>query len=269
MILSKGISVCFVIKNGMINGYPFWESLTSSLPFANEIVIGEGYSTDGTYEAILKFREIHGKKVKIFRCDWDKYSSEGGNIIAKVSHEAMSHCKMTWIYYLQADEIIHPLNVPFIRRVVNSEYNSVSFLFHHFSRSWKPMSASAGGYNCAIRMVRVKPFVTLIGDGWTFGGEILPILGPNGIPKPIYHFSWVFPKNIDQKSVEHGKIYPDIACYQQTAAEGKKNIINGYVEKKGLPIPEDYNDYPDIMKRLLGAFEYTLPPEIFGENTKL
>jgi len=260
---SQGISVCFVIKNGMINGYPFWESLTSSLPLADEIIISEGFSTDGTYEAILKFQKKYGQKVKVFRCDWSKFVTEYGDVITKVSHEAMSHCSKNWIYYLQADEIIHPLNVGFLKKFVgrNPKFNSVCFSYNHFIGSWKPLPPGGAAYNQAIRMVKKSGLIYLIGDGWTFGGQIHPTFGPNGIPKPVYHFGWVFPKNIDQKNIEQVKIYPSLPEYQKKAEGSRQRIVSGYRERKGLPVPEDYDDYPCGMKRLVGAFEYTLPLE--------
>ena len=257
----QGISVCFIVKNGLLNGYPFWESLTSSLPIADEIIISEGFSSDETYDTVLRFQRIHGQKVKVFRCDWNKFKSESGTVIAKVSQEAMSHCCSSWIYYLQADEIIHPENIDFIKKAVNSNHNSVCFNFNHFIGSWKPLPQGAAAYSSAIRMVRKSPSIYLLGDGWTFAGQTSPVLGPNGIPKPIYHFGWVFPKNIDQKHIEQSKIYPDLSEYQTKAADSSQKILIGYSEEKGLPIPNDYDDYPCGMKRLVGAFKYTLPLE--------
>lgn len=258
---SAGISVCFIVKNGLTNGYPFWESLTSSIPIADEIVVSEGFSNDGTYEAILKFQKKYGSKVKVFRCDWNKFKSESGAVIAKVSQEAINFCSKSWIYYLQADEIVHPRNVDFIKRVVNSNHNSVCFNFNHFIGSWKPLPPGGAAYSTAIRMVRKIPSIYLLGDGWTFAGQIAPVLGPNGVPKPVYHFGWVFPKNIDQKNIEQSKIYPDLSAYQNKASASQQNILNGYGEEKGLPVPDDYDDFPCGMKRLVGAFKYTLPPE--------
>ncbi len=104
---TPGISVCFVIKNGMINGYPFWESLSSSVPLADEVIVSEGYSTDGTYEALVKFQKKYGPKIKMFRTDWGKFGSQSGSVITKVSQEAFDRCSRSWIYYLQYDYIIN------------------------------------------------------------------------------------------------------------------------------------------------------------------
>jgi len=263
--MNDGISVCFVIKNGLINGYPFWESLESSLPIANEIVISEGYSSDKTYEVLLKFRDKYKDRVKLFQADWSRNVGGCGEIISVISSEAMSRCTCKWIYYLQADEIIHKDNCNILKDIASGKlgnYNSVCFNYAHFIGSWKPLPKGGAAYSNAIRMVKNTREISLMGDGWTFKGSIHPVFDPNSIPKPIYHFGWVFPKNIDQKNVEQGKIYSGMSDYQRKASLSAENIKRGYTQKNGFPKPDDYDDYPDSMRRLIGQFEYTLPPGV-------
>jgi glycosyltransferase involved in cell wall biosynthesis len=261
--MNEGISVCFVIKNGLINGYPFWESLESCLPIANEIVISDGNSVDKTYDALLKFKERYGDKVKLFKTNWERSGIGGcGEIISVISSETMAKCSCKWIYYLQADEIIHKDNYNILKDIASEKlgnYNSVCFRYSHFIGSWKPLPRGGAAYSEAIRMVRNMKEISLMGDAWTFKGVIHPVFDPNKIPKPIYHFGWVFPKNIDQKNVEQAKIYPSMPDYQRKASASAENIKKGYSQKNGFPKPEDYDDYPDSMRRLIGQFEYSLP----------
>ena len=84
--MEDGISVCFVIKNGIINGYPFWESLTSCLGFADEIIISEGYSRDNTLAYVKKFAlDNKNINIKIFNTDWNKFKFAHGETISAVS----------------------------------------------------------------------------------------------------------------------------------------------------------------------------------------
>jgi len=261
----RGISVCFVVKNGMINGYPFWESLESCLPIADEIVISEGMSRDNTFEVLNKFKNKYGDKVNIFRTEWSKFSAYSGEVIALVSEEAMKKCSYEWIYYLQADEVIHEDNVQFLKSVPTGgvgNCNSIYFKFAHLIGSWKPLPQGGAAYSEAIRMVKNIPSITLLGDGWTFTGSTQPVFPSTTIPKPIYHLGWVFPKNIDQKNIEQAKIYSTMKIYQDKAASARQNVAKGYNQKLGLPIPTDFDDYPKNVKRLVGAFEYTLPEGI-------
>jgi len=259
----KKVSVCFVIRNGLLQGYPFWESLSSALPFADEIVISEGFSTDDTYKYIMKFAEMHGDKVRVFRDDWKRHKSGCGEVITKISNIAMSRCDAEWIYYLQADEVIHEENAPFVRNIAtyhSHEFNAVSFPFYHFIDSWKPLEKGRA-YDEAIRMVKNDKAISLIGDGWNFGGAIQPICPAGLSPKPIYHLGWVFPENCDVKRIEHGKIYRDMPGYQETAKRAENNIAS-LASYKPLEIPSDFDDYPLIMKRLVGTVKYQLPKEI-------
>ncbi len=264
--MKDGISVCFVIKNGLINGYPFWESLESSLPIADEIIISEGNSSDKTYEALLKFKEKYGDKIKIFRTNWERKHVGGcGEIISVISSEAISKCSHNWIYYLQADEIIHKDNYGIIKEVASSKlgnFNSINFKYAHFIGSWTPLPFGSAAYSEAIRMVRNIREISLMGDAWTFKGSIYPVFPSNNVPKPVYHFGWVFPKNIDQKNVEQAKIYPSMCNYQKKARDSAENIKKGYSQKNGFPKSETFDDYPESMKRLIGQFEYTLPPGV-------
>lgn len=257
-----GISVCFVVKNGITNGYPFWESLQSCLPIADEIVISEGNSTDDTFKVVKKFCELHPDKAHFFRCDWNNHKTAAGEVIAKVSMEAMQKCRRQWIYYLQADELIHKDNYQVIRDVSCGKFNcrSVYFEFAHFIGSWDPLPVGGAAYSYAIRMVKNVRDISLIGDAWTFGGATAPVLSAKDFPKPIYHFGWVFPKNISQKSIEQAKIYPHLPEYQAKAKNAIEAIKSGQDEKKGLPMPNTFTDFPESMKRLVGQYEYTLPP---------
>ena len=55
-----------IIKNGIKNGYPFLESIRSIIDVADEFLISDGYSDDGTYEyleaAAEKYKNISQKR---------------------------------------------------------------------------------------------------------------------------------------------------------------------------------------------------------------
>jgi glycosyltransferase involved in cell wall biosynthesis len=254
------ISVNFVIKNGLNQGYSFWESLESCLPFADEIVISEGYSVDGTDKVIAEFAKRNPVKVVVHKDRWDTVCSGHGEVISIISNRNQRRCKNEWIYYLQADEVIHPDNVSFIKRVAKeSKYNAVSFPFWHFIGAWKPLEGSAA-YKQAIRMVKNRPDITLIGDAWNFGGKIDPVCPATEVPKPVFHLAWVFPANTDEKRLQHGQIYLKMKGYQDNAQKAKENIAKKTVYDKGLPTEGiDLNIFPESVKRLVGAVKYTLP----------
>jgi hypothetical protein len=260
--MKPGISVCFVVKNGLFNGYPIWESLNSAAPFADEFVISEGYSSDDTYLVLEKFKSTCKKKVTIFKTNWDRFNSPCGEVISRVSQEAIDKCSYDWVYYLQADEIVHEGNYSFIRDMSSGKFpkfNSVSFPFKHCIGSWNPLPSNHPAYQEAIRMVRRIPTINLLGDAWNFTGDIHPIYPSGLVPKPIFHLAWVFPKNIDQKNLSQASIYSDMKDYQNKAAVSKSRIEAGYEDKSGFPLPNDPVQFPSGLSRLFGEFEYLLP----------
>ena len=62
------LSIYTFVKNGLFYDFHVAAMLRHHLPLADEIIVNEGNSTDGTYEAI---RDID-PKVHVHRSDWDQ-----------------------------------------------------------------------------------------------------------------------------------------------------------------------------------------------------
>jgi glycosyltransferase involved in cell wall biosynthesis len=254
-VMSK-ISVVFIVKNAIKQGYCFWESLQSCLPFANELIISEGFSDDDTLSYLIKFKQRYHKllPIHIYQDKWDDESYHG-EVIANISNRAIQKARHGWIYYLQADEVIHEDSVAHIKHIATlPQFNSVSFPFYHFIQSWSP-ATDPKYYQEAIRMIRRGRNINLMGDGWNFEGEIDPICPAGHDPKPIYHFAWVFPKQNDTKDIEHAKIYKNIPEYQQKMQRACERLNE---EKKPYPLT-DFDDFPKLARRFVGNVKYTLP----------
>lgn len=248
------ISVVFVIKNGVKQGYCFWESLLSCLPFADHIFISDGFSDDGTYDYLIKFKNKYEDLVPITLTQdkWEDTSFHGEEI-ANVSNKIISGVTGDWIYYLQADEVIHEDSVEHIKHIATLDrFNSVSFPFYHFIRGWEP---SEEGYTESIRMIRNGRNSYLMGDAWNFEGEINPICPAGHSPQPIFHFAWVFPKQNDVKQIEHGKLYKNHTEYQEKMQDA---LITIDQEKEPYPLTE-FDDFPEITRRFIGKVKYELP----------
>jgi glycosyltransferase involved in cell wall biosynthesis len=263
--MKNGISVCFILKNGINQGYPFWESLSSCLPFADEIVISEGNSDDGTAAYLSKFGDKYRSPsldIRIYRDDWNARPSSGGEVISWITERNMKRCRREWIYYLQADEIVHEGNVDFIKSVASDSagrFNAVKFYFWHFLGSWNPVKSGAA-YHEAIRMFRNTGKIRPVGDAWTFNGEITPVCPSSSVPHPLFHLGWVFPYNCDRKRVSHARIYTGHPDYQKSGAEAQERLNTcGY--DKGYDMPSDPSGFPKSIERLYGKIKYELPEE--------
>ena len=65
------LSIYTFVKNGLFQDYHVVDMLRHHLPLADEIIVNEGHSTDGTYEHISRI----DPKIKIFRSHWGQASS--------------------------------------------------------------------------------------------------------------------------------------------------------------------------------------------------
>lgn len=94
------LSLYTAMRDCISNDYPFVEMLRHHLPLVDEIVVNEGFSTDGTFEAI---QEID-PKIKVFRTSWQKPDGEHWWIHFK--DEARRRCSGDWCIHLDSDEFI-------------------------------------------------------------------------------------------------------------------------------------------------------------------
>jgi len=97
------ISGFTIVKDVVKYNYPVIESINSILPICDEFIINVGKSEDDTLGLV---RSIKDSKIRIIETEWDM--SEGGGIVLdKQTDLTMSQCSGDWMFYLQADEVMH------------------------------------------------------------------------------------------------------------------------------------------------------------------
>lgn len=94
------ISIYTAMRDCIRHDYPHLDVLRHHLPLADEIVINEGFSTDGTYESIKDF----DPKVRVFQTKWKAQAGEDWWIHFKDA--ARLACTGDWCILLDADEFI-------------------------------------------------------------------------------------------------------------------------------------------------------------------
>ena len=62
------LSIYTFVKDGLYYDFHVVAMIRQHLPFVDEIVVNEGYSTDGTFEAIQNL----DPKVRVHRFEWDR-----------------------------------------------------------------------------------------------------------------------------------------------------------------------------------------------------
>ncbi len=226
------LSCIMIIKNGIKNGYTFLESIRSIVDVADEFLISDGYSDDGTYdyleEASKKFTNI-----RLYRDHWDV--SKHGEAIAIMTNKLKARAKCDWVYNIQADEVIHESFLPDLSNLTSqksNKYGSFALKFLHFVGDFCHVETKTG-YGVAVRLVPNIDGNFVADDGWTFRGETDPV-GLINKP-PLFHFGWVYAKNnIFKRKNQAEKIYTEQESYQNDYKFC--NEIEDKIEEN----PEDY-----------------------------
>jgi glycosyltransferase involved in cell wall biosynthesis len=223
-----------VLKDVLKQGYPFVESIAASLPVCDELLISEGYSTDGTYEIVEKLAHLN-KKIKIIRQNWPttkKYS-----VIAEVTNAIRAKCIYDYILSIQANEILHEKNIEFIKALpeICPQMYAFSLPFIHLVKEYKFFE------DFRLRFAKNKKEIVAIGDAWTLGLSesfihsqtlrgvtkprrmlrslykgiewnytntgVSPLSRAIYLPKPVYRYWSLFPMDYLEKCQKHVEMF--------------------------------------------------------------
>ena len=265
------ISGLTIIRNAFVNGYPIAEVIDNLALISDEIIVCDGYSTDGTAEYLQSRNDI-----TLYQDRWN-LQSKNGLEFANITNCGLERCSGDYIFYLQADEIMHPSDILQLRDLINiNQYNAIFCDFYHIRYDFDYILN--GGYKSAIRAIRNKCGIYSEYDGFSFTGNIVPPFHSNLI---VYHFGYVFLRNIFRKMINHADcFYHEAANYhrrKELALDYLAKLDNGEalnpLEVQQVLEPE-YTLYrhntvvPTCMERLRGAVAYTLPERDNGIQTK-
>ncbi|MCU0618764.1 MAG: hypothetical protein MUF40_02505 [Gemmatimonadaceae bacterium] len=187
------ISGCTVVRNAVIMGYPVVEAIRSILPLVDEYVVAVGRSDP---------------KLRIVDTIWDTTKTTGGLILSEKTNEALAHCTGDWIFYLQADEVVHEDDLPRIRAACarhldDARVEGLLFRYVHFYASYSVVATSRYWYRNEVRIVRAGRGVASVGDAQSFlvggpAGRKPRVMRSDGT---IMHYGWVKPP--EQMGVKH------------------------------------------------------------------
>lgn len=152
------------LRNAVINGYPFEESIRSILPIVDEFICVVGKSRDGTRERVLA---IDDPKIKLIDSQWNEKMCCRGFVYGQQKMIAQFNCSGDWAFYLEGDEVLHEREVIKIRDsmeryVDDSQVEALYFDFFHFYG--KPDQVGIAGYRRAPRIIR-NSIRTIAPDG--------------------------------------------------------------------------------------------------------
>ena len=222
-----------IVKDVLEQGYPFVEAITSALPICDEFLISDGCSKDGTYEVLQKISSLNSK-VKLYRHQWP--SKKDLTVLADVTNEVRSKCRFQYIFSVQANEVIHELSVPFIKALPSmlplvetfsfpyiqllSNYKFTEEFRLRFSKNLPRIVATDDAWSLGLSrdFIRNKKLRSLanprrlsahVTNGiWYFYANLSRGLSkPIYLPKPIFRYWSLFPKNFLEKYQKHVELF--------------------------------------------------------------
>lgn len=246
------ISGFMVVKNVLKQGYPFVEAISSALPICDEFLISDGYSEDGTYEVIQKIADLNSK-IKVFQDQWP--TKKNSSVLSEVTNVVRARCRCDYIFYVQANEIIHEQSAAYIKAIpsIFRQVDTFSFPFIQLLDKYKIAE------NFRLRLAKNYPSIIAKGDAWTLGTSdafnrtkiLRSLIRPRRvyyylakgvefahanpctdylsramyIPNPIFRYWSLSPKNFLEKCRVHSELFR-IAKFEKSYTEIERHVNN-------------------------------------------
>lgn len=249
--------------------YPMKQAIESILPICHEFVValGDSDEDDTTREEILS---IGSDKIRIIDTVWDIKKYSRGTENAHQTDIAREACTGDWLFYVQADEVVHEKFLPLIEAkckefVDDKEVEGLLFNYKHFWGDYYHYFKSKGWYGQEIRIVRNDPDIHSFWSAQSFrripnfdyidyrekkGTFKLKVVA---IDADIYHYGWVRPPALmtkKQKSlttIHNNKEYAD-ELYSKKEPEFDYGPLNRAKRFDGT--------HPAVMKEWIKKFDW-------------
>lgn len=148
------------LRNGVMLGYPFEQSIRSILPLVDEFVVALGPCEDDTPE---RLRAIRDPRIRIIETTWNERMRPDrgvkGFVYGQQKSIALFNCRGDWAFYLEGDEVVHEDDLPKIRaameRYLNDEdVECLIFDYIHFYGTPYTVAQSPAWYRTAPRILK-------------------------------------------------------------------------------------------------------------------
>jgi hypothetical protein len=200
------------VRNGAKLYYPAAEAIRSILPICDEFVVAAGKS-DPDDTSRQEIAAIGDPKIRIVDTVWDEAHFNKGIVNAIQTDVAKANCTGDWLFYLQADEVVHEKYLPAIEARCRQlherlEVEGLLFKYKHFWGDYEHHQSGHGWYPYEIRIVRNLPGIHSYESAQSFryfdpyenprqkhGTRKLRVAVVNA---EIYHYGWVRPPRLMQ-----------------------------------------------------------------------
>lgn len=263
------ISGYTTVKNATKLYFPIKASILSILPIVDEFVValGDCDEDDSTEEEI---RSINSDKIRIIHTTWDTDKYKHGTVLASQTDIAMKACTGKWLFYLQADEVIHEdYHAAIVNRCKeldnDQQIDGLLFNYVHFWGDYDHHQISHGWYPREIRITRNDPQIHSWGDAQSF--RRIPNFDHKDyrqetrtaklqvatVDASVYHYGWVRPPSFMQnkrKSMDSN--YHDTKKVNEMYAGQKNEFDYG-----PLKLAKEFKGtHPAVMKTWIEDFNW-------------
>jgi len=211
------ISGFTMVKNGLTLGYPIKESIESIAPICDEVIINIGFDDpactkdDGTYAYLKKY--FNHSKFVFIKNYWDPEVATKGVVLSQQTNLALAKCRGKYCQYIQADEVVHELDLQIIHReVMNMEkddaIHGLIFNYLHFYGNVDIVKHTRSSYRREVRLIRnglgIKSYLDAQGFRYSDDAKV----AAKQIKAKIYHYGWARKEEVmDRKNKSFGKLY--------------------------------------------------------------
>ena len=245
------------VRNGVKLYYPVAESIKSILPICDEFIVavGEGDDDDSTREAN---ESIGDPKIRIIDTVWelDKQPYHGAEN-ARQTNIALEAGSGDWLFYLQADEVVHEKYLPVIEKrcrdlLEDEEVEGLLFRYKHFWGDYNHYQNGHGWYSREIRVVRGGIGVRSHSSAQSFRIDNLKLKVAE-VDAEIYHYGWVRPPHLMQNKRKA----------LDTVHWGEKKVVDKYkncapeFDYGPLDLLADFKEtHPQVMNEMISRFDW-------------
>jgi glycosyltransferase involved in cell wall biosynthesis len=151
-----------IVKDVLSQEYPFVEAIAQALPICDEFLISDGYSTDGTYEVLAEVSTLN-PKIKVYRDRWPPLDSL--SVLRDVTNILRKRCTGRYIFYVQANEVVHEQSAMVIKELPEMWPNVMFFSLPYIQL----VGTVRFTEEFRGRLAKNYDFIEAVSDAWTLG----------------------------------------------------------------------------------------------------
>lgn len=267
------------VRNGEKLYYPLVEAIKSILPICDEFVVAVGKGDEDNRSREL-IEAIGDEKIRIIDTVWEEKYCTRGMINSYQTDIAMKACSGDWLFYVQADEVVHEEHLPIIKArceelLHDEEVEGLLFNYRHFWGDYDHYHTGHGWYPNEIRIVRNLPKIHSYQSAQSFrwfdyydfprqekGTRKLKVAKVDAY---IFHYGWVRPPYLMQNkcvafhSIHWGKkrveeVYSQLPPYFDYGPMDKLGVFEG--------------SHPAVMKDMIARFDWADKLQPSGKPNK-